>query len=78
MLRPNEVQDASAFLNRVAVDDLVRDLDVVLAREVGALGVATPWSQAWAEDLTTDLSELRNFFAAAAVAGDAMVEFESA
>ncbi|MFE6867760.1 DUF1877 family protein [Kitasatospora sp. NPDC057692] len=78
VLRPDEVQDASAFLQQIAVDDLVRDLDVALAREVRSLGFATPWSQAWAADLTGDLSELKNFFAAAAAAGDAMVKFESA
>ncbi|OKI99857.1 hypothetical protein [Kitasatospora sp. CB01950] len=78
VLRPEEVQDASAFLQHVAVDDLVRDLDVELAEEVQSLGFATPWSPAWAADLAADLGELKSFFAAAAAAGDAMVKVEQA
>nr|BFD96260.1 hypothetical protein KitaXyl93_76200 [Kitasatospora sp. Xyl93] len=78
VLRPNQVQDASAFLQEVAVDDLLRGLDAALARQVTSLGFSTPWSQKWAEDMAADLKELKNFFAEAAVAGDAMVKFESA
>lgn len=44
VLRPNEVRDASAFLKGVAVEDLVGDLDAVLAREVVSLGFSTPWN----------------------------------
>ncbi|MFF9627355.1 DUF1877 family protein [Streptomyces griseosporeus] len=78
VLRPHEVRDASAFLRQVAVDDLVRGLDVALARQVRSLGFATPWSQEWAADLVADLKELKDFFAAAATAGDAVIKFESA
>ncbi|MFE7526843.1 hypothetical protein ACFU7Y_14090 [Kitasatospora sp. NPDC057542] len=56
MLRPEEVQDASAFLQQVAVDDLVKDLDAALAGVVESPGFTTPWSQAWAADLATDLA----------------------
>ncbi|MFB7618583.1 DUF1877 family protein [Kitasatospora sp. NPDC056181] len=78
VLRPDEVREASDFLKRVAVDDLMTGLDAALAREVVSLGFSRPWSPAWSEELTADLGELRSFFAAAAAAGDAMVKFESA
>ncbi|MEV7384002.1 DUF1877 family protein [Streptomyces lydicus] len=78
VLRPDEVRDASVFLRQVAVDDLVKDLDAAVAREVRSLGFATPWSQEWAADLVADLKELKDFFAAAAAAGDALIKFESA
>jgi hypothetical protein len=78
VLRPEEVRRASRFLDRTAVDDLVRGLDDDLAREVRSLGFSTPWSREWADALTADLRKLTRFFAAAAAAGDAMVKFESA
>ncbi|MFC1439200.1 DUF1877 family protein [Streptacidiphilus sp. N1-10] len=78
VLRPSDVREASDFLNHVTVDDLIRGLDALLAREVESLGFSTPWSPEWAEELAVDLSELRSFFTAAAAAGDAMVKFESA
>ncbi|MGW3075823.1 MULTISPECIES: hypothetical protein [unclassified Kitasatospora] len=53
-------------------------LDAALAREVVSLGFSSPWGPARAGELTADLSRLRDFFAAAAAAGDAVVEFESA
>ncbi|MFJ7910174.1 DUF1877 family protein [Kitasatospora sp. NPDC096204] len=78
MLRPDDVRAASAFLDRVVVDELIKRSDAALAREVVSLGFSSPWGPAWAGELTADLSELRDFFAAAAAAGDAMVKFESA
>ncbi|MER8188045.1 DUF1877 family protein [Kitasatospora sp. NPDC094015] len=77
VLRPEEVRDASAFLQQLSVDEVVTDLDAELAEEVDSLGFATPWSQAWAASLIADLEALKTFFAAAATAGDAMVKFES-
>ncbi|WP_055587189.1 hypothetical protein [Peterkaempfera griseoplana] len=78
VLRPDEVQAASAFLNGVAVDDLVRELGAALAGQVRALGFSTPWSQRWAAGLAADMRDLKDFFAAAAAAGDAVIKFESA
>ncbi|MFD0405917.1 hypothetical protein [Kitasatospora sp. NPDC127116] len=78
VLRPDEVRTASGFLDAVGVDGLVRTVDTAVAAEVVSLGFATPWSQAWADALTADLRRLRDFFAAAAAAGDAMVKVEAA
>jgi hypothetical protein len=78
VLHPDEVRDASAFLREVTVDDLVRDLDTALAREARSVGFFTPWNKDWAEELAANLNELKDFFAAAADAGDAVIKFESA
>ncbi|MFF2122682.1 DUF1877 family protein [Kitasatospora sp. NPDC058184] len=78
VLRPDEVRTASAFLDAVGVDELVGTADAVLADEVASLGFATPWSEAWAGALRADLRALKEFFAEAAAAGDAMVKFEAA
>ncbi|MEU1285657.1 hypothetical protein [Kitasatospora sp. NPDC005856] len=78
VLRPDEVREAAAFLQHIAVDALVRDLDVALEQEVRSLGFTRSWSPAWAAHLAADPGELKSFFAAAAAAGDAMVKFESA
>ncbi|MFJ6620796.1 DUF1877 family protein [Kitasatospora sp. NPDC091335] len=78
VLRPDEVRAASAFLERVGVDDLVSTVGAALAEKVADLGFATPWSEEWAGHLTADLRALKDFYAGAAAAGDAMVKFESA
>ncbi|MFB7125958.1 hypothetical protein DR950_10605 [Kitasatospora xanthocidica] len=78
VLRPDEVRTASAFLDAVGVDELVGTVDAVLADEVASLGFATPWSEAWAGDLSADLRALKDYFAQAAAAGDAMVKVEAA
>ncbi|MBV6703097.1 hypothetical protein [Kitasatospora aureofaciens] len=78
VLRPDQVAVASAFLRGSALGELVRQQDTVLARTVAALGYATPWSEALAAEVVADLRELRDFFAGAAAAGDAVIMLESA
>ncbi|RKT19663.1 hypothetical protein BX285_4132 [Streptomyces sp. 1114.5] len=77
VLRPEQVTAASAFLRGSALGELVRQQDTVLARTVEDLGYPTPWSEAWAAAVVNDLRELRDFFAAAAAAGDAVVVREA-
>lgn len=77
VLSPAQVAAASAFLRDSALGELVRQQHSVLARTVAHLGYPTPWSEAWAARVVHDLRELRDFFAAAAAAGDAVVVREA-
>ncbi|MEU1290299.1 hypothetical protein [Kitasatospora sp. NPDC005856] len=77
VLRPAQVAAASAFLRDSALGELVRQQNSVLARTAAHLGYPTPWSEAWAQLVVHDLRELRDFFAAAAAAGDAVVVREA-
>ncbi|MET9180847.1 hypothetical protein ACIG0C_12495 [Kitasatospora aureofaciens] len=78
VLRPEQVAAASAFLRGSALGELVRQQNTVLARRVAQLDSAPPWSETWATRVVNDLRELRDFFAGAAAAGDAVVVRESA
>lgn len=77
VLRPEQVAAASTFLRDSALGELVRQQDTVLARTVAQLHYPTPWSESWAERVVNDLRELRDFFAVAAAAGDAVVVREA-
>ncbi|MET8543759.1 hypothetical protein ABZW03_24365 [Kitasatospora sp. NPDC004799] len=77
VLRPEQVAAAAAFLRGSALGELVRQQDTVLARTVAHLGYPTPWSEAWAARVVHDLRELRDFFADAAAAGDAVAVREA-
>lgn len=73
VLRPEQVAAASVFLRGSALGELVRQQESLLARTVVALGYATPWSETLAAEVVADLRELRDFFAVAAAAGDAVI-----
>ncbi|WP_371515697.1 hypothetical protein [Kitasatospora sp. NBC_01300] len=73
VLSPAQVAAAFTFLRDSALGELVRQQDTVLARTVARLGYPTPWSETWASRVVADLRELRDFFADAAAAGDAVV-----
>ncbi len=77
VLRPEQVAAASAFLRGSALGELVRQQNSVLARTAAHLGYPTPWSETWAALVVHDLRELRDFFASAAAAGDAVVVREA-
>ncbi|MGW2871666.1 hypothetical protein [Kitasatospora sp. NPDC001225] len=77
VLRPEQVVAASAFLRGSALGELVRQQNSVLARTAAHLGYPTPWSETWAALVVHDLRELRDFFASAAAAGDAVVVREA-
>ncbi|MFJ9695528.1 hypothetical protein [Kitasatospora sp. NPDC101183] len=77
LLSPEQVATASLFLRDSALGELVRQQDAVLARTVAALGYATPWSETWAVRVAGDLRDLRDFFAVAAAAGDAVLVGET-
>ncbi|MFJ7911723.1 hypothetical protein [Kitasatospora sp. NPDC096204] len=77
VLRPEQVATAAAFLRGSALGELVRQQDSVLARTVAHLGYPTPWSETWAALVVHDLRELRDFFAGAAAAGDAVAVREA-
>ncbi|MBD0693024.1 hypothetical protein BG452_40065 [Streptomyces sp. CBMA123] len=77
VLRPEQVAAAFTFLRDSALGELVRQQDTVLARRVAQLGAEPPWSETWASRVVHDLRELRDFFAGAAAAGDAVVVRES-
>lgn len=77
VLRPEQVATASALLRASALGELVRQQGGVLARTVARLGYPTPWSETWAALVVHDLRELRDFFAAAAAAGDAVAVREA-
>ncbi|MEU9076380.1 hypothetical protein ACFYUY_33885 [Kitasatospora sp. NPDC004745] len=77
VLRPEQVAAAFTFLRDSALGELVRQQNTVLARTVAHLGYPTPWSETWAARVVADLRELRDFFADAAAAGDAVVVRES-
>ncbi|MER7580259.1 hypothetical protein [Kitasatospora sp. NPDC097691] len=77
VLRPDQVAAASAFLRGSALGELVRQQNSVLARTVAHLGYPAPWSEAAAARVVNDLRELRDFFAGAAAAGDAVVVREA-
>ncbi|WP_157882181.1 hypothetical protein [Streptomyces rubellomurinus] len=73
VLRPEQVAAAAAFLRGSALGELVRQQAAVLARTVATQGFPTPWSEAWAARIVADLRDLRDFFADAAAAGDAVL-----
>lgn len=73
VLRPEQVAVASLFLRDSALGELVRQQAAVLARTVATLGDTTPWSETWAARVVGDLRDLRDFFAGAAAAGDAVI-----
>ncbi|MGA5823625.1 hypothetical protein ACPC54_37890 [Kitasatospora sp. NPDC094028] len=73
VLRPEQVAAASAFLRGSALGELVRQQAAVLARTVATQGFPTPWSEVWAARIVADLRDLRDFFADAAAAGDAVL-----
>ncbi|MFG2844780.1 hypothetical protein ACIRYZ_14005 [Kitasatospora sp. NPDC101155] len=77
VLSPEQVAAASLFLRDSALGELVRQQDTVLARTVARLDYPTPWSEAWAAQVVNDLRELRDFFASAAAAGDAVAVREA-
>lgn len=77
VLRPEQVAAAFTFLRDSALGELVRQQDTVLARRVAQLGSEPPWSESWAARVVHDLRELRDFFAVAAAAGDAIIVRES-
>ncbi|MFJ4186590.1 hypothetical protein [Kitasatospora sp. NPDC089509] len=77
VLRPEQVAAAFTFLRDSALGELVRQQDTVLARTVAQLDSEPPWSESWAARVVNDLRELRDFFAGAAAAGDAVVVRES-
>ncbi|MER7752493.1 hypothetical protein [Kitasatospora sp. NPDC097643] len=78
VLRPEQVAAAAAFLRDSALGELVRQQHPLLARTAAHLGYPTPWSEDWAARVVADLRELRDFFAGAATAGDAVLVMESA
>ncbi|MFJ6385720.1 hypothetical protein ACIQI7_37665 [Kitasatospora sp. NPDC092039] len=73
VLRPEQVAVAAAFPRGSALGELVRQQNTVLARTAAHLGYPTPWSETWAALVVHDLRELRDFFAGAAAADDAVV-----
>ncbi|MEU8921460.1 hypothetical protein AB0D10_11080 [Kitasatospora sp. NPDC048545] len=73
VMRPDQVAAASTFLRDSALGELVRQQHSVLARTVARLGHPTPWSESVAARVVNDLRDLRDFFAGAAAAGDAVV-----
>ncbi|WP_459648832.1 hypothetical protein [Kitasatospora sp. Ki12] len=77
VLRPDQVVAASAFLRGSALGELVRQQDSILARTVAHLGYPAPWSESVAARVVHDLRELRDFFAGAAAAGDAVIVREA-
>ncbi|MFD5464656.1 hypothetical protein ACFWIQ_17815 [Kitasatospora sp. NPDC127059] len=78
VLRPEQVAAAFTFLRDSALGELVRQQHTVLARRVAQLDSAAPWSESWASRVVNDLRDLRDFFAGAAAAGDAVVVREAA
>ncbi|MFE6054444.1 hypothetical protein ACFQ6N_27130 [Kitasatospora sp. NPDC056446] len=77
VLRPDQVAAAFAFLRDSALGELVRQQDSVLARTVAHLGYPSPWSESVAVLVVNDLRDLRDFFAGAAAAGDAVIVREA-
>ncbi|MFE4974201.1 hypothetical protein ACFRAR_19085 [Kitasatospora sp. NPDC056651] len=77
VLRPEQVVTAAAFLRDSALGELVCQQGSVLARTAAGLDLPTPWSETWAALVVHDLRELRDFFAGAAAAGDAVAVRET-
>ncbi|MER6302377.1 hypothetical protein ABT247_22865 [Kitasatospora sp. NPDC001539] len=77
VLSPDQVAAASLFLRDSALGELVRQQHTVLARTCAELDYPTPWSESWAAKVVHDLRELRDFFAGAAAAGDAVAVREA-
>ncbi|MGW5354752.1 hypothetical protein ACWERV_30100 [Streptomyces sp. NPDC004031] len=74
---PSEVLAVARFLRDVDIDKRMRDMDEALVQMMDARGLS-PWDAGWAHEVSTDLARLRQFYAGAADAGDAMVKWQSA
>ncbi|MFJ8045511.1 DUF1877 family protein [Kitasatospora sp. NPDC096147] len=74
---PQEVRQVAAFLQGIAFDELVGRLDADLAEEAAERGIPGSWDSEWAAELVADLAAVREFYAAAAEAGDAVVKVQT-
>jgi hypothetical protein len=77
VLDPSEVSAAAQFLRSLDIETCMRDLDEALVQMMDGRGLS-PWDARWAVEVSRDLARLREFFAGAADAGDAMVKWQSA